>query len=500
MEAFYVVPVVFSLASLAVSTTRFAKIIMEAEDPRVDLICARLLTENARTAEWGSRMKVNTSDEAKNLWENFPDERQVAIRDTWYSLQRWSREAGEKFGQLKEYGLSQSAAGNRRFETKLGRAKWEMSLFKELSVLIDTWEGLNDCLERLTQAPPGYQFTRQVENLIATNGHRVAANVPERSMEVTHETVSNEVDYQEASNTQVMIKTLYLNCRYVLYLLCPRGDPHKHPVFKEVAMRLKLWGSGLFEGGTVRLSSSGLQPDRADPIDLDHMLNPTLSRSVPLRKAILGIFSDIARTLEFMLRPYDNRNRHEFSIARIQLLIELGNEEMTVETLEEPYFTDNDPQDVVDICGEELKASVGCLFDLLPTIRRLHHLHLLEREISGETVINEQPVNVVIDAEQDLELETDDKSKGQIRKLVEYDLTMASTIQKTLTEEKEVNANPKLAAEFEYAVNRLSTWHRDVGTKIDKQITEENHELVRAMNSVFCRLAYCFGQYRFIWI
>lgn len=85
-----------------------------------------------------------------------------------------------------------------------------------------------------------------------------------------------------------IVKTLYEDCVQAIRLVIPYLGGHDISSFKNIALRLRLWGSGLFGGS----------------IGLDSLLSPSPDNPSLLRRSVIGTWADIALILGWFSPRY----------------------------------------------------------------------------------------------------------------------------------------------------------------------------------------------------
>lgn len=269
-------------------------------DPRTDGLYVRLITEQARYAEWKRRMGIEKLEDITALLGKIPENARESLKIILAPMGKYLRESEELF---KKYGF-ENFDGPPRLKDKLkcidflNHGEWE------LTNLLNTLKHCNDGLLTIAPPAPGYHVSLPNNDLILemsqptqqsqNREHSQFRQTRSRSQhaQLSHpigqkqispicdDIASKQNDSRGAKVFYPVIELLYSTSLGVLRVAAVRYPIHK-PSLEGALYRLSLWGSGMFQG----------------LITIDQALNQKSGSVELLRNNIAGALAEIAITL-----------------------------------------------------------------------------------------------------------------------------------------------------------------------------------------------------------
>lgn len=281
-----------------------------SEDPRVDELYVRLITEQASYAEWKRRMGIENDEDIRSLVEKIPENARESLKIILAPMEKYLKESQEMF---KKYGIVKPGKFDERLglKDKLRRFDFLLIGHKELTDLLNTLKACNDGLLKIAPPAPGYYVslfnndpileTSQPTQQLQNREHSQFSQTRSRSQQaqVSHTTsrdqtspiwddiASKQEDNRGTKIFRPVIELLYSTSLYILRTAAVQY-PNQKPSFEGVLYRLSLWGSGMFQG----------------LITIDQVLNQQSDSVDLLRNNIAGTLAEIAITLGQYYRYY----------------------------------------------------------------------------------------------------------------------------------------------------------------------------------------------------
>lgn len=256
------------------------------KDPRADGLYVRLITEQARYAEWNRRMGIEKPEDVTSLLGNIPEGARESLLIILEPMGKYLIESEKLF---KKYGIEKPGKFHQRFtlHDKLRRVNFLMDGERELTDLLNTLKHCNDGLLTIAPPAPGYyvslssndpiletsQATQQLQNREHSQSRQIRSRL-QRSP-VSHTTVqdqtspiwadiaSKQKDSKSAKVFRPAIELLYSTSLDVLRTAAVQY-PAEKPSFEGVLYRLSLWGSGMFQGLTTVDQALNQESDSAN--------------------------------------------------------------------------------------------------------------------------------------------------------------------------------------------------------------------------------------------
>lgn len=304
MEPLNVTGLATNLFVLSDNLYRAVRFVRRAfEDPRPDGLYVRLITEQARFAEWKRHMGIGNLEDATALLERMPEQARESLMTILAPMEKYLDVSQDL---LKRYGIEKPGQGDRRHTLidKFKRVEFLRDRQKELTDLLDTLKYCNDGLLTIAQPAPGYnvnllsinpiietsrptqqQKNREYSQFTQTGSRLQQAQLSHTTSQnqissVSDENASKQKGSRGAQFFHPVIELLYSTSLDVLRTAALQYSTHK-PSFEGPLHRLSLWGSGMFQG----------------LITIDQALNQRSESVDMLRNNIAGTLAEIAITL-----------------------------------------------------------------------------------------------------------------------------------------------------------------------------------------------------------
>ena len=253
--------------------------ITKLNDPRLDEIYRRLLSEKKKSDEWVNQMRAAFGAEP---WTSFPDQQYKKTVHLLKKFRQYYVKAGEKFASIAPTQGFLSRQDLQRIRRLLQHGGYD-DLDNIVRTLIATNQGLREILE----FPPLYSSVvdGRISPTALTLGLVSALNPSGLNLEPTlapRQQPSSSTVVTAMDEAQNVIKhsgtpsvgTIY---RTTLSALATISVRHSSAKIARSHSRLKLWGAGLFEMG----------------VSMDTVFDADRRYNRPLRECILGTLVDI---------------------------------------------------------------------------------------------------------------------------------------------------------------------------------------------------------------
>ena len=303
--------VVVNLLAFVDNVFRGINIIRKStEDPRADALYVRLITEQARYAEWKRRMGVETREDAETLMEKLPPNARDSLLPILQPMSKYMADTEKLFVKYGVETPGEYLQGKNTPRKILRRIEFARDGRRQLTDLLDTLKNCNDGLLTIAPPAPGYYVSISGQDPILETSQsqpnpnhsfdairqpqpvsavRASSRVQARSSRVnaqnsqTQPSPTNKI--QERIVFTPVIQLLHSTCLDTLRTLISR-HPGQKATIEPVADRLGLWASGMVDGR----------------ITIDQTLNQKSEAIRLLRGNILGILGDLTITLGKLLR------------------------------------------------------------------------------------------------------------------------------------------------------------------------------------------------------
>lgn len=301
---------IVNIFAIADNCYRGAKLLRRlAGDPRVDGLYVRLITENARFAEWKRRMGIVTNKDIKTLIERLPEDARRTLPIILEPMMKYINLSEELF---KKYRIGPSNASNRSWTLKDRIRRFDLQIDgkRQLDEILATLKDCNDGLVAIAPPAPGYYVSlTSNDQILETSGMTHSPEIdsaqqlqpPESSSSVssaadrerrTEPTMEHSQNVDAVSGAaqktfHPLVELLYSTCMNVLGSMMVQHQAHKGTI-QAMTDRLRVWETGLFTGH----------------ISIDQALNQNRNAVVMLRSNIVGILADIAVILSEPLHVY----------------------------------------------------------------------------------------------------------------------------------------------------------------------------------------------------
>ncbi|KAI4176962.1 MAG: hypothetical protein LQ346_007752 [Caloplaca aetnensis] len=268
-----------------------------AQDPKVDGMFVRLITEKARYAEWKRRMGVETPEDFKTLITLLPADARESLPRILAPIEKYVGVAERLF---VKYGISAPDATdvNRTLKDKMRRLNLLMDGQQQVHDILETLKNCNDGLLTIAPPAPGYYVSLAGNDPILETADQASdvlegpqtrwqpaistSDGREGSMSSDAQCIIPPSPIQEPSRRvfHSVIELLHSTCLRVLRSIAERYPDHRTR-FQEAGDRLQIWGTGLFHG----------------QISIDQALNQKSAAVKLLRNNIAGTLADIAEVI-----------------------------------------------------------------------------------------------------------------------------------------------------------------------------------------------------------
>ena len=295
-EAIIAVGLVANLLAVTDNLYRGLRFVQHiSEDPKVDGLFIRLVTEKARYAEWKRRMGIEKDEDIDALLPKLPDEAAKNLPMILSPMARYTKLSDRLF---KKYGIK---APNAEESQKTLRDKMRLVNFfidgqRQLDEVLDTLKSCNDGLFTIAPPAPGYWVSRD-DPILETSGDSEeeefdtllrrqplvnVSQVPSTPSTDSLAELPPPHAFQQPGEPKrkvyrPMIELLHSTCLGAIRAI-ERQHPAQNSAFQLIGDQLSLWGSGLFHG----------------QVSIDQVLGQASSARNLLRTNIAGILADIA--------------------------------------------------------------------------------------------------------------------------------------------------------------------------------------------------------------
>lgn len=298
MDPLSIVLLTANLLALVDNFYRGVKFVRKvAQDPKIDGLYVRLLTEKARYAEWKRRMGVKKDEEFKTLISKLPEDARHSLPMILTPMKKYlklTEDLFEKYGVLSPDAMQE----HRTLRDKVRRFDLLMDGQRQIEDLIETLKNCNDGLLTIAPPAPGYYVSLYSDDRILETGDQIPdslrrlqaiqSGIQAGSLASEGPTTQNPgalihpVPDQELSEKTYhpVIELLYATCLKVVRSIALRFPTHR-PAFQNVGDRLQIWGTGLFRGR----------------ISIDQAFDQKSKAVTLLRSNIAGTLADMAVVL-----------------------------------------------------------------------------------------------------------------------------------------------------------------------------------------------------------
>lgn len=267
------------------------------EDPKVDGLFVRLVTEKARYAEWRRRMGIENNDDIEALLPKLPEEAARILPMILSPVNRYTKLSEHLF---EKYGIKGPSAENTRKtpRDKLRRANFFIDGQRQLDEVLDTLKSCNDGLFTIAPPAPGYWVSRD-DPILETSGDVEESGFDSLLRRQSLPNTSQSPSAPSADPLAVlppprnrafqdprepkqkvyrpMIELLHSTCLGALRAI-ERQYSAQSATFQVIGDQLSLWGSGLFHG----------------QVSIDQVLGQDSPAINILRTNVAGILADMA--------------------------------------------------------------------------------------------------------------------------------------------------------------------------------------------------------------
>ena len=295
MEALSGITFIVNFVALADNIFRGVRFLRRAfGDPRADALYVRLITEQARYAEWKRRMGIENERDVESLLTKIPDNARESLTIILAPMEKYLRESQLMF---QKYGIEKPGddIAHRTWQNKLKRVDFMIDGQRELTVLLNTLKDCNDGLLTIAPPAPGYYVSLASNDPILEMSqptHQVQSREHAQPRHIEPSMASEDIASQqnESRGAEVfrsVTELLYSTSLDILRTSAVRYSTHE-PIFKVLLERLSLWGSGMFHG----------------PISIDQAFNQQSDSVSMLKNNVAAILAEIAIALG-QLYPHD---------------------------------------------------------------------------------------------------------------------------------------------------------------------------------------------------
>ncbi|KAL8736255.1 MAG: hypothetical protein Q9166_000410 [cf. Caloplaca sp. 2 TL-2023] len=430
MEPLSIVLLTANLLALVDNFYRGARFVRKvAQDPRIDGLYVRLLTEKARYAEWKRRMGVKKDEEFKTLISKLPEDARHSLPMILTPMKKYlklTEDLFEKYGVLSPDTMQE----HRTLRDKIRRFDLLLDGQRQIDDLIETLKNCNDGLLTIAPPAPGYYVSLSSDDQILETGDQTpdslrrlqafqsgiqagslaSSNGSEGPTTQNPDALIHPAPDQELSEKTYhpVIELLYATCLKVVRLIALRYPTHR-PAFQNVGDRLQIWGTGLFRG----------------QISIDQAFDQKSKAVTLLRSNIAGTLADMA----VVLREYEN------STTALQLREIFAIPEISMLPLGDTWAGNNDEQEEeaggVNVCCEEIADLTECLFGTLSTAEMVM-TQTIARQVRNPAT--EERELVLLESESDLSLQN--VEPGPAKDLLQIDLQLIAALQSSLEDSK----------------------------------------------------------------
>ena len=267
------------------------------DDPKIDGLYVRLITEQAKYKAWKRRMGIENNEDLAIFLKRVPVETQETVSTILKPLEKYaikSQELAEKYA-ITNPGQEKSETS---LKEKLKRLDFRFHGADDLKSMLDTLKFCNDGLSTIaTPAPEYYSTLASNDPILDTGGlvdpldylRRHRRSVAEDSDQQQDESNRRPIGGNSTAGNQgpspqrvsfPLIQTTHATClRSLGYLIMKYPDQTE--TFEGIGDRLSLWGSGLF---CARVS-------------IDQALTRQSPAAKVLRENVIGLLGGFAVTL-----------------------------------------------------------------------------------------------------------------------------------------------------------------------------------------------------------
>ena len=139
-----------------------------SEDPKVNGLVIRLVTEKARYAEWKRRMGIEKDEDIDALLRKLPDEAAKNLPIILSPIEKYMNLSDRLF---KKYGIKALNAeeSQKTLRNKMRVANFYLDGQRQLDEVLDTLKSCNDGLFTIAPPAPGYWVSRD-DPILQTSG------------------------------------------------------------------------------------------------------------------------------------------------------------------------------------------------------------------------------------------------------------------------------------------------------------------------------------------
>ena len=273
-----------------------------AQDPKIDRLFVRLLTEKARYAEWRSSMGIQKDEEFKTLIFKLPEYARHSLAMILKPIEKYVKLTEELF---VKYAIRSPDAVSEHWTLTDKIRRFDLLIRdgqRQIDDLIQTLKHCNDGLLTIAPPAPGYYLSLSRDDQILETGDQIPDSLPrlqafQSGTQAGSLASSNGSEGPTTQNPDALIhpspdhelskktyhpviELLYSTCLKVIRSLARRYPTHK-PALQNVGDRLQIWGTGLFRG----------------QISIDQAFDQKSKAVTLLRSNIAGTLADMAVVL-----------------------------------------------------------------------------------------------------------------------------------------------------------------------------------------------------------
>lgn len=239
MDPLTISATILSVIQLTNNTIRLVEACKDVDDPKVELIQSKLMTQKSVIRRWANRFRAES---ANGGWDIPPESMEDVDQILRRMMKYWER------AQAKMAKIRHAPDGKMTSRVFIYRFWFANGGFQELKDLTDAMDAMNEALMFIAPPLPSYDSDSIPSQAPGQRrpGAELETTQPVSECLGSRAADSNVAVISESQASTVPISKVYTSCALILDLLSREAPEYPH--IESLYERLKQWGNSLFQG------------------------------------------------------------------------------------------------------------------------------------------------------------------------------------------------------------------------------------------------------------